>query len=116
MWADQITVSGHRIIMTQTFSEWQCMNIYRRLVESAPKYQEALRQSATDTACVGLADENLKAICEDGVNHKGNSKHCDKYTNPDEISACKQGQSAEIKTPSEGDGGGEEEEKKFVWY
>ena len=90
-------------------SEWQCMNIYRRLVESAPKYQEALRQSATDTACVGLADENLKAICEDGVNHKGNSKHCDKYTNPDEISACKQGQSAEIKTPSEGDGGGEEE-------
>lgn len=90
-------------------SEWQCMNIYRRLVESAPKYQEALRQSATDTACVGLADENLKAICEDGVNHKGNSKHCDKYTNLDEISACKQGQSAKIETPSDGDGGGEEE-------
>ena len=90
-------------------SEWQCMNIYRRLVESAPKYQEALRQSATDTACVGLADENLKAICKDGVNHKSDSKYCDKYTNPDEISACKQGQSAEIKTPSEGDGGGEEE-------
>ena len=90
-------------------SEWQCMNIYRRLVESAPKYQEALRQSATDTACVGLADENLKAICEDGVNHKGNSAYCDKYTNPDEINACKQGQSAKIETPSEGDGGGEEE-------
>lgn len=94
-------------------SEWQCMNIYRRLVESAPKYQEALRQSATDTACVGLADENLKAICEDGVNHKGNSEYCDKkYPNqPEKINACKQGQSAEIKTPSEGDGGGEEEEK-----
>ena len=93
-------------------SEWQCMNIYRRLVESAPKYQEALRQSATDTACVGLADENLKAICEDGVNHKGNSGHCEKqYKIPNEINACKQGQSAEIKTPSEGDGGGEEEEK-----
>lgn len=91
-------------------SEWQCMNIYRRLVESAPKYQEALRQSATDTACVGLADENLKAICKDGVNHKSDSKYCDnKYTNPDEISACKQGQSAKIETPSEGDGGGEEE-------
>ena len=92
-------------------SEWQCMNIYRRLVESAPKYQEALRQSATDTACVGLADENLKAICEDGVNHKGNSKHCGtKYDGDNEkINACKQGQSAEIKTPSEGDGGGEEE-------
>ena len=94
-------------------SEWQCMNIYRRLVESAPKYQEALRQSATDTACVGLADENLKAICEDGVNHKGNSEYCDKkYKNqPEKINTCKQGQSAEIKTPSEGDGGGEEEEK-----
>lgn len=91
-------------------SEWQCMNIYRRLVESAPKYQEALRQSATDTACVGLADENLKAICKDGVNHKSDSKYCDKYnTNPDEISACKQGQSAKIEAPSEGDGGGEEE-------
>lgn len=90
-------------------SEWQCMNIYRRLVESAPKYQEALRQSATDAACVGLADENLKAICKDGVNHKGNSAYCDNYTNPDEINACKQGQSAKIETPSEGDGGGEEE-------
>ena len=92
-------------------SEWQCMNIYRRLVESAPKYQEALRQSATDTACVGLADENLKAICEDGVNHKGNSEYCDKKhpNQPEKINACKQGQSAEIKTPSEGDGGGEEE-------
>ena len=94
-------------------SEWQCMNIYRRLVESAPKYQEALRQSATDTACVGLADENLKAICEDGVNHNGNSAYCEKQykEKPNEINACKQGQSAEIKTPSEGDGGGEEEEK-----
>ena len=93
-------------------SEWQCMNIYRRLVESAPKYQEALRQSATDTACVGLADEKLSA-CKDGVNHKGNSAYCERqYRGRDEeISACKQGQSAEIKTPSEGDGGGEEEGK-----
>ena len=94
-------------------SEWQCMNIYRRLVESAPKYQEALRQSATDTSCVGLAEENLKAACKDGVNYKGNSAYCERqYEGLDkEISACKQGQSAEIKTPSEGDGGGEEEEK-----
>lgn len=94
-------------------SEWQCMNIYQRLVESAPKYQEALRQSAADIACVGLADENLKAICKDGVNHKGNSAYCEKRykEKPDEINACKQGQSAEIKTSSGGDGGGEEEEK-----
>ena len=90
-------------------SEWQCMNIYRRLVESAPKYQEALRQSATDTACVGLADENLKAICEDGVNHKGDSKYCEDNHSGDAVNACKQGQSAKIETPSDGDGGGEEE-------
>ena len=88
--------------------EWQCMNIYQRLVESAPKYQEALKQSATDTACAGLAGDKLKA-CKDGVNHKGDSTYCeDNYKNPEEVSACKQGQSAEIETPSEGDGGGEE--------
>ena len=91
-------------------SEWQCMNIYRRLVESAPKYQESLKQSAADTACVGLAGENLKAACRRGINHKGNSKYCeDNYHEPDEINACKQGQSAKIETPSDGDGGGEEE-------
>ena len=90
--------------------EWQCMNIYQRLVESAPKYQEALKQSATDTACAGLAGDKLKA-CKDGVNHKGDSTYCeDKYKNPEEVSACKQGQSAEIETPSEG-GNGEEEGK-----
>ena len=90
-------------------SEWQCMNIYQRLVESAPKYQEALRQSAADTACAGLAGKELEA-CKDGVNHKGDSEYCDnKYSNqPEKINACKQGQSAEIKTPSEGDGGEEE--------
>ena len=92
-------------------SEWQCMNIYRRLVESAPKYQEALKQSAADTACVGLADENLKDACKNGVNHKGDSGYCEKkYKNENEkINVCKQGQSAEIKAPSEGDGSGEEE-------
>lgn len=90
-------------------SEWQCMNIYQRLVESAPKYQEALRQSAADTACAGLAGKELEA-CKDGVNHKGDSEYCDnKYSNqPEKINACKQGQSAEIETPSEGDGGEEE--------
>lgn len=89
-------------------SEWQCMNIYQRLVESAPKYQEALKQSATDTACAGLAGDELKA-CQNGVNHKGDSTYCEKYKKDNEINACKQGQSAKIETPSEGDGGGEEE-------
>lgn len=80
-------------------SEWQCMNIYQRLVESAPKYQEALKQSATDTACV----------CKDGIEHKGDSKYCEDNYSGDAVNACKQGQSAKIETPSDGDGGGEEE-------
>ena len=87
------------------------MNIYRRLVESAPKYQEALKQSAADTACVGLADEDLKAACKRGINHKDDPKYCEiKYKGNDKaIDACKQGQSAKIEAPEEGDGGGEEE-------
>lgn len=91
-------------------SEWQCMNIYQRLVESAPKYQEALKQSATDTACAGLAGDKLEA-CQNGVENKDNSEYCDRtYKNePEKINACKQGQSAKIETPSDGDGGGEEE-------
>ena len=89
----------------ENIPEWQCMNIHKRLVESAPKYQEALKQSATDTACAGLAGDKLKA-CKDGVNHKGDSKYCeDNYKNPDEISACKQGQSAKIEVPEEEEGG-----------
>ena len=91
-------------------SEWQCMNIYQRLVESAPKYQEALRQSATDTACAGLAGDELKA-CQYGVKNKNDPEYCDRaYKNEgqEKINACKQGQSAKIETPSEGDGGGEE--------
>ena len=88
--------------------EWQCMNIHQRLLESALKYQESLKQSAADTACAGMADEKLRA-CKDGVNHKGDSTYCETtYTNAEEVSACKQGQSAEIETPSEGDGGEEE--------
>lgn len=85
--------------------EWQCMNIYQRLVESAPKYQEALKQSATDTACAGLAGDKLKA-CKDGVNHKGDSEYCrTKYAGDEaSINACKQGQSAKIEVPAEGDG------------
>ena len=92
-------------------SEWQCMNIYRRLVESAPKYQEALKQSAADTACVGLADEDLKAACKRGINHKDDPEYCKtRYKGNDKaIDACKQGQSAKIETPSEGDGGEEQE-------
>ena len=85
--------------------EWQCMNIYQRLVESAPKYQEALKQSATDAACAGLAGEKLKA-CKDGASHKSDSKYCETTYGGDEekINACKQGQTAKIEVPAEGDG------------
>lgn len=85
--------------------EWQCMNIHKRLVESAPKYQEALKQSATDTACAGLAGKELEA-CKDGIEHKGDSEYCrTKYADDEaSINACKQGQSAKIEVPAEGDG------------
>ena len=85
--------------------EWQCMNIHKRLVESAPKYQEALKQSATDTACAGLAGKELEA-CKDGIEHKGDSGYCGTKYAGDEasINACKQGQSAKIEVPAEGDG------------
>lgn len=85
--------------------EWQCMNIHKRLVESAPKYQQALKQSAEDAACAGLAGDKLKA-CKDGASHKGDTAYCEKnYNNPDEINACKQGQSAKIEAPEEEEGG-----------
>lgn len=90
-------------------SEWQCMNIYQRLVESAPKYQEALKQSATDTACAGLAGEELEA-CKHGIEHKGDSEYCKtKYKGDDKkLNACKQGQSAKVENPDAPD----EEDKK----
>ena len=90
-------------------SEWQCMNIYQRIVESAPKYQEALKQSATDTACAGLAGEELEA-CKDGIEHKGDSEYCKtKYKSDDKkLNACKQGQSAKVENPDAPD----EEDKK----
>ena len=84
--------------------EWQCMNIHKRLVESAPKYQEALKQSATDTACAGLAGEELET-CKDGIEHKGDSEYCKtKYGNDDKkLNACKQGQSAKVENPDASD-------------
>ena len=84
--------------------EWQCMNIHKRLVESAPKYQEALKQSATDTACAGLAGEELEA-CKDGIEHKGDSEYCKtKYESDDKkLNACKQGQSAKVENPDASD-------------
>lgn len=84
--------------------EWQCMNIHKRLVESAPKYQEALKQSATDTACAGLAGEELEA-CKDGIEHKGDSEYCKtKYGDDNKkLNACQKGQSAKVENPDASD-------------
>ena len=83
--------------------EWQCMNIYQRLVESAPKYQEALKQSATDTACAGLAGEELEA-CKDGASHKDDANYCQTtYAKPSLIAACQKGQSAKVENPDASD-------------
>lgn len=88
-------------------SEWQCMNIYQRLVESAPKYQEALKQSATDTACAGLAGKEL-AACKAGIEHKNEgAAYCKTYTDEKEREACEKGQNAKIETAAEEEEGGE---------
>ena len=89
--------------------EWQCMNIHKRLVESAPKYRQALQQSATDTACAGLAGGELKA-CQDGANHRDDANYCqNKYSTDESLaSACRKGQSAKITNPDISD----EETKK----
>ena len=87
--------------------EWQCMNIYQRLVESAPKYQEALKQSATDTACAGLAEKEL-AACKAGIEHKNEgAAYCKTYTDEKEREACEKGQNAKIETAAEEEEGGE---------
>lgn len=87
--------------------EWQCMNIYQRLVESAPKYQEALKQSATDTACAGLAGKEL-ADCKAGIEHKNEgAAYCKTYTDEKEREACEKGQNAKIETAAEEEEGGE---------
>lgn len=90
--------------------EFSCKSVESELAIAAKKYLNVLKANAVDTACAGLADEKLKA-CKDGASHKSNSAYCEQtYKNkPDEISACKQGQSAKIEAPEEGDG---EEEGK----
>ena len=91
-----------------TKPEFSCKSVESELAIAAKKYLNVLKTNAVDTACAGLAGEKLKA-CKDGASHKSNSKYCeDSYTEPDKINACKQGQSAKIEAPAEGDG---EEEK-----
>ena len=90
--------------------EFSCKSVESELAIAAKKYLNTLKTNAVATACAGLAGEKLKA-CKDGASHRGDSTYCGQtYENkPDEISACKQGQSAKIEAPEEGDG---EEEGK----
>ena len=89
--------------------ELSCKSIESELAIAAKKYLNVLKAQAVSTACAGLADEKLKA-CKDGANHKSDTEYCGTKYAGDEasINACKQGQSAEIEAPAEGDG---EEEK-----
>lgn len=88
--------------------EFSCRSVESELAIAAKKYLNVLKASAVDTACAGLAGDKLKA-CKDGANHKGDSTYCKTtYENTEDINACKQGQTAKIEAPAEGDG---EEEK-----
>lgn len=88
-----------------TKPEFSCKSIESELTIAAKRYLTALKVNAVDTACAGLAGDKLKA-CKDGVNHKGDSEYCGTKYAGDEasINACKQGQSAKIEVPAEGDG------------
>lgn len=85
-----------------------CTDIISQLKTAANEYAKSLKDAATKNACSTFTGKELEA-CKAGIEHKGDSTYCEKkYTNAEEVSACKQGQSAEIETPSEGDGGEEE--------
>ena len=91
-----------------TKPEFSCKSIESELAIAAKKYLNVLKANAVDTACAGLAGDKLKA-CKDGASHKGDSTYCETtYENTEDINACKQGQTAKIEAPAEGDG---EEEK-----
>ena len=89
--------------------QFKCDAITLKLKEAANKYANSLKDAAIKNACSTFTGKELEA-CKAGIEHKGDSEYCEtQYKGIDEeISACKQGQSAEIETPSEGDGGEEE--------
>lgn len=86
-----------------------CTDIISQLKTAANEYAKSLKDAAIKNACSTFTGKELEA-CKDGIEYKGDSTYCEtKYKGRDkEINACKQGQSAEIETPSEGDGGEEE--------
>ena len=87
--------------------EFSCKSVESELAIAAKKYLNFLEANAVDTACAGLAGEKLN-FCKDGASHRSDTAYCEKYTDEASINACKQGQSAKIEAPSEGDNGEEE--------
>ena len=86
-----------------------CTDIISQLKTAANEYAKSLKDAAIKNACSTFTGKELDA-CKAGIEHKDDPTYCEtQYKGRDkEISACKQGQSAEIETPSEGDGGEEE--------
>ena len=87
--------------------QFKCDAITLKLKKAANTYVNSLKDAAIKNACSTFTGEEL-AACKAGIEHKGDSTYCEKNYSGGALSACKQGQSAEIETPSEGDGGGEE--------
>jgi len=88
--------------------QFKCDTVIAHLKTAANEYAKFLKDVATKNACSTFTGKELDA-CKAGIEHKDDPTYCEKnYTNAEEVSACKQGQSAEIETPSEGDGGEEE--------
>ncbi len=86
-----------------------CTDIISQLKTAANEYAKSLKDAAIKNSCSTFTGKELDA-CKAGIEHKDDPTYCEtRYKGRDkEISACKQGQSAEIETPSEGDGGEEE--------
>lgn len=87
--------------------QFKCDAITLKLKKAANAYANSLKDAAIKNACSTFTGEEL-AACKAGIEHKGDSTYCENNYSGGALSACKQGQSAEIEIPSEGDGGGEE--------
>ena len=89
--------------------QFKCDTVIANLKTAANEYAKSLKDAAIKNACSTFTGKELEA-CKAGIEHKDDPTYCEtQYKGRDkEISACKQGQSAEIETPSEGDGGEEE--------
>ena len=87
--------------------EFSCKSVESELAIASKKYLNFLEANLANTACAGLAEEEL-AACKAGIEHKNEGTYCNTYYDEKDREACKKGQSAKIEAPSEGDNGEEE--------